>query len=154
MRQWGVLMALLVALGCQGVHPSEPLLTVGALRHGLDPFLAARPLPEGAEIRADLVERTAGASLHVVQVRGRERPHRHVQHDLVVQVLRGEGVLTLDGARLPMRPGDVALVPRGTPHWFAAAPGATAVALVTFAPPLDAPDSVPVADVDSAQTPR
>ena len=154
MRQWGSLSALLMALGCQGLHPSEAQLTVGALRHGLDPFLAARPLGKGAEIRADLVERTAAASLHVVQVRGRERPHHHAQHDLVVQMLRGEGVLTLEGGRLPMRPGDVALVPRGTTHWFAAAPGTTAVALVTFAPPLDAPDSVPVADVDSTHTPR
>jgi quercetin dioxygenase-like cupin family protein len=127
---------------------------IGALRHGLDPYLEAHPLPGATEIRADLVERTAGASVHVVQVRGRERPHRHVQHDLIVQVLRGEGVLTLEGARVTMRAGDVIVVERGSAHWFASAPGTTAVALVTFAPPLDTPDSVPVADVDSVDMRR
>jgi hypothetical protein len=46
------------------------------------------------------------------------------------------------------------VVERGSVHWFASAPGTTAVALVTFAPPLDAPDSVPLADVDSVDTRR
>jgi quercetin dioxygenase-like cupin family protein len=153
MRQWWM-VALLGALGCQGPAPDAPQLMIGALRHGLAPYLAAHPLPDGAEIRADLIERTSGASVHVVQVRGRERPHRHLEHDLVVHVLRGEGVLTLEGAGIPLRVGDVVVVERGAPHWFASAPGTTAVALVTFAPPLDVPDSVPVGDVDSGDTRR
>jgi quercetin dioxygenase-like cupin family protein len=148
------ILVLLAVIGCQRTGPNAPRIQIGALRHGLGPYLAAHPLPIDAEIRADLVERTAGASVHVVQVRGRERPHRHVQHDLVVQVLRGEGVLTLEGARVPMRAGDAAVVVRGSVHWFASAPGTTAVALVTFAPPLDAPDTVPVADVDSPDARR
>jgi len=153
--RWALLpWVLYAALGCHGPGPSSPRLVIGALRHGLDPYLAAHPLPGAAEIRADLVERTAGASVHVVQVRGRERPHRHAQHDLVVQLLRGEGVLTLEGAQITMRVGDVVLIERGSTHWFASAPGTTAVALVTFAPPADAPDSVPVGDVDSAEPRR
>lgn len=153
MRPWWM-VALFGALACQGPSPDAPRLVIGALRHGLTPYLQAHPLRDGTEIRADLIERTSGASLHIVQVRGRERPHRHVDHDLVVHVLRGEGVLTLEGVGIPLRVGDVAVVERGAAHWFASAPGTTAVALVTFAPPLDAPDSVPVGDVDSGDARR
>jgi len=149
MRHGWEIIALAILLGCQPPAPSTPRVAVGALRHGLESFLAAHPLATDAEIRADLVERMAGASVHVVQVRGRERPHRHLEHDLVVEVLRGEGVLTLEGQATPMRAGDSAVIPRGTVHWFASSPGSLSVALATFAPPLDAPDMAPVADVDS-----
>jgi len=146
----GMLAAVLAACGAAPGGPSAvtPALYVGALRHGLDAFLAAHPLAPGAEIRADEVARSDAASLHLVQVRGREKPHRHERHDLVVQVLRGAGVLRLGDEQLPMRAGDVVLVRRGLAHWFAADPPG-ALALVTFAPPLDAPDSTPVTDVDS-----
>jgi len=146
------MVGLFAALGCASRSTGAPTVLIGALRHGLTPYLAAHPLPPGAEIRADVLERTSGASLHIVQVRGRERPHRHLEHDLVVHVVRGEGVLTLDDAGIPLRPGDTVVVKRGTTHWFASAPGTVAVALVTFAPPLDAPDSVPVGHIDSVDT--
>jgi quercetin dioxygenase-like cupin family protein len=153
MRRWWM-VGLVAALGCAGLPPRGPALAIGALRHELTPYLEAHPLPPGTEIRADLLERTSGASLHVVQVHGRERPHRHLEHDLVIHVLRGEGVLTLEGAEIPLRAGDVVLIKRGATHWFASAPGSVAVALVTFAPPLDAPDSVPTGDVDSGDAGR
>jgi quercetin dioxygenase-like cupin family protein len=149
---FGMLAAVVAACGpARPVAPAPVTSTlyVGALRHGVDAFLTGHPLAPGAEIRADEVGRSEAASLHLVQVRGRETPHRHERHDLVVHVLRGAGVLHLAGERLPMRAGDVVLVRRGVAHWFAADAGAMAIALVTFAPPLDAPDSVPVPDVDS-----
>lgn len=149
MRHICGIVVFAVLLGCRPPAPITPRVTVGALRHGLDSFLAAHPLAKDAEIRADLVQRMSAASVHVVQVRGRERPHRHLEHDLVVEVLRGEGVLTLEEAAIPMRAGDSIVIPRGTVHWFASAPGSLSVALATFAPPLDAPDMVPVGDVDS-----
>jgi quercetin dioxygenase-like cupin family protein len=147
-------MLAAVAAACGPARPAVPAdvastLYVGALRHGIDRFLAGHALAPDAEIRADEVGRSEAASLHLVQVRGRERPHRHERHDLIVHVLRGAGVLHLASERLPMRAGDVALVRRGVAHWFAADPGAVAVALVTFAPPLDGPDSTPAPDVDS-----
>jgi quercetin dioxygenase-like cupin family protein len=110
----------------------------------LDGFLAAHPLPEGTPIRVEQVGRTEGASYHVVQVLGAERPHRHVTHDLTVLVLRGRGVLNRDGGTTPLAAGDAAVVPRGEAHWFASQGAFPAVALVVFAPPLDAPDAVPV----------
>jgi quercetin dioxygenase-like cupin family protein len=147
---FGMLAAVAAACGSMRTGaPAEADLYVGALRHGLDAFVARHPLRPDAEIRADEVARSEAASLHLVQVRGREKAHRHERHDLVVHVLRGTGVLHLAGEQLPMRAGDVVLVRRGVAHWFAADPGTTALALVTFAPPLDAPDSTPLPDVDS-----
>lgn len=154
MLQWWIALAALVVLGCQRPGGAGPTVAIGALRHGLPAHLEAHRLAPDEAIRVDLVERTAGASVHIAQVRGSERPHRHVEHDLLVLVLSGRGVLTLDGTRLAMRSGDVALVERGVPHWFASDPGTLAVAVVAFMPPLDAPDSVPLDDVDSVRPRR
>ena len=110
----------------------------------LDQFLASHQLADEGGIRADQIGRTDAASYHVVQVLGSEKPHRHESHDLVVFVLRGHGVLTRPAGRAPLQQGDAAVVPRGEPHWFASEGAFPAVSLVVFAPPLDAPDAVPV----------
>ena len=136
MRAAGVV--LLLVAGC-AVSPTR-LPYVG----DLDTFLAAHPLASGQNVRADEIGRTAGASYHVVQVRGGENPHRHMTHDLIVFVLRGSGTLDLAaGQRRPLAAGDAAVVPRGHVHWFTREGRAPAVALVTFVPPLDGADAVP-----------
>lgn len=134
------LLPLLVVSACSARTPRIPF--VGDLA----PFLASHPLRAGENIRADEIGRTPGASYHVVQVRDRERPHRHATHDLTVVVLRGHGTLVREAERVPLAPGDAAVVPRGSAHWFANEARAPAVALVVFVPPLDAPDVVPVVD--------
>jgi quercetin dioxygenase-like cupin family protein len=53
-----------------------------------------------------------------------------------------------------LRAGDVTFVPRGVPHWFTRTGADVVVTLAVFSPPLDAPDSVPVDDVDSPATAR
>jgi mannose-6-phosphate isomerase-like protein (cupin superfamily) len=110
---------------------------------GLDAFLAEHPLATGQNIRADEVGRTETASYHVVQVRGGETPHRHLTHDLTVLVLRGHGTLTRGSEQVELTAGDAAVVPRAAPHRFANGGRGSAVALVVFVPPLDAPDSEP-----------
>jgi mannose-6-phosphate isomerase-like protein (cupin superfamily) len=130
------------------------VMVTGCARHvrrvpfvdDVDAFLATHRLAAGENIRADEIGRTQGASYHLVQVRDRERPHRHVLHDLTVVVLRGHGTFMRDGERVPLREGDAAAIPRGAPHWFANEGRAPSLALVIFAPPLDAPDVVPVVD--------
>ena len=115
----------------------------------LDEFLRAHPLSQGQALQADLVERTGAASYHVVQVATHETPHRHAAHDLAVTVLRGGGTLHLADRTVEMTMGDTAIVPRGVAHWFERVGGEVAVAFVTFAPPLDAPDMIPLG-IDSA----
>jgi quercetin dioxygenase-like cupin family protein len=133
----GLLVTLLAACAPRVTRISTPQ---GPL--DLDHFLATHRLAEEGGIRADQIGRIDGASYHVVQVLGSERPHRHETHDLTVFVLRGRGVLTRLAGKTPLEQGDAAAVPRGEPHWFASEGAFPAVALVIFTPPLDAPDAV------------
>jgi len=149
--RWLILLAALAMVGC-AVRPVRVVTRDGT--RTLDELVSRHPLDATTNIRADELDRTAGASIHLVQVRGGETPHRHRQHDLAITVLRGEGVLTLDGATRRLEAGDVAVIPRGAAHHFVRTGKAPAAALVVFAPPLDAPDTVPVADVDSPATAR
>ena len=72
-----LLAAMVTACAPRVIRVSAPQ---GAL--DLDQFLAAHRLPDEGGIRADQIGRTEGASYHVVQVLGSERPHRHETHDL------------------------------------------------------------------------
>jgi quercetin dioxygenase-like cupin family protein len=144
-----MLLALIIHLGgcCGGGHGR---FVNGSGEQTAEDLQRRFPIAADANIRADELARTATASVHLVQVRGGETPHRHALHDLTVTVLAGEGILTLDGARRSLHQGDVAVVPRGTPHWFVRSGDGVAVALVVFTPPLDRPDTVPIdGDVDS-----
>jgi quercetin dioxygenase-like cupin family protein len=141
MRRPAPLAFALFVVACAARTPRVPF---GSLEPGLDHFLAAHPLASEQAIRADEIGRTATASYHVVQVRGAEHPHRHVAHDLTVVVLRGRGTLTLGERSIALTAGDAAVVPRGEAHWFVRAGRGPTVALVAFAPPLDAPDTVPL----------
>jgi mannose-6-phosphate isomerase-like protein (cupin superfamily) len=151
LRTWAgtlLLAASLVAASC--ARPPVPVVA-GALPEGLDAFLAAHPLAPGQALRADEIGRSAAASWHIVQVATAETPHRHRLHDLSVFVLRGEGVLTLDGRRIPLRAGDASLVARDRPHWFVRRGPTPSVTLAVFSPPLDGPDLVPEPEVDSKE---
>ncbi|MFN8543271.1 MAG: cupin domain-containing protein [Candidatus Binatia bacterium] len=130
-----------------------PRVAVGASVDEVRRFVAVHPLAPTQQIRSDVLARIELASYHIVQVRGRERPHRHAAHDITVHVLTGQGTLHVDGATLALRAGDVAVVPRDTPHWFENAGRETSVALVVFTPPLDAPDVVPIV-VDGGEAGR
>jgi mannose-6-phosphate isomerase-like protein (cupin superfamily) len=134
-----VLVVVLVGCAARPPHVAGPT----PLADGLDGFLAAHPLPADAPARADLLLRGTSASWHVAQARHDEPPHRHPAHDLTVVVLRGRGTLHRpDAADVVLGAGDVAVVPRGAVHWFA--PDGVTVALLVYAPPLDAPDMEPV----------
>jgi quercetin dioxygenase-like cupin family protein len=137
-----MLLPLIAVLGGCCTGGAHVVTTAGD--ESLDDLRRRFPIGAEANIRADELVRTATASVHVVQVRGGETPHRHALHDLTVTVLAGEGILTIDGTRRTLHAGDVAVVPRGTPHWFVRVGGDVAVALVVFAPPLDHPDTVPL----------
>src|SRR5262249_34712732 len=137
-----MLGVLVVLLGACCPEHAHVVTTAGDAT--VDDIRRRFPIAADAKIRADEIARTPTASVHAVQVRGGETPHRHAQHDLTVTVLEGEGVLTIDGTTRTLRAGDVAVVPRGAPHWFVRTGGQIAVALVVFTPPLDHPDTVPL----------
>ena len=44
----------------------------------------------------------------------------HEDKDVVCQVIKGSGRLRVNGKRIPLRPGTICHIPKGTPHDFAA----------------------------------
>ena len=142
-RRFLIAASLCSLAGCaatpQVILPDPP----DVRRTSLTTLLAANPLAEGENIRAVVLSRTDALSYHLVQIRDREQPHIHATHDLAVTLVRGTGTLYIRGVGYAMRVGDVAVVPRGTVHYFVNDASGAAVALVTFAPPYDGKDQVP-----------
>ena len=62
------------------------------------------------------------ANVHVVRVTEGGR-HFHAGYDEVYYVLSGDGVVLIGDERFELRPGAVAVIPRGVPHSLAADPG-------------------------------
>jgi mannose-6-phosphate isomerase-like protein (cupin superfamily) len=121
----------------------DPLL---AMRYdkGVETFdldsLVARAAP-GPVAVVDL-GRTAWVSHHVAIVREGEQPHYHRFHDLTVMVLRGEGIMDIEGRRVALKAGDVTYVQRGVRHYFRNTGKDLAAAFLTFSPPFDGRDMV------------
>jgi mannose-6-phosphate isomerase-like protein (cupin superfamily) len=97
--------------------------------------------------------RTAWVSEHLAVVREGEVPHYHRFHDLTVSVLRGEGVMDVEGRRFTMKEGDVAHINRGVRHYFRNSGKEPAAAFVVFSPPFDGRDTVTV-EVPAAEAPK
>lgn len=79
------------------------------------------------------------ANVHVVSVT-RGSPHRHEGYDEVYFVLSGEGALTIDEERHDLRPGAVAVIPRGRLHSLEAREGDTLEFIIFGVPPVPITD--------------
>ena len=110
----------------------------------INQVLALNPLPATANIKVTTLGQGRRVSHHVVQVRDRESPHIHKDHDLTVTVLRGEGYLTVGGRRVDLTVGDVIFIPGGTVHYFVNTDRQPSVALAIFSPPFDGKDNIQV----------
>jgi quercetin dioxygenase-like cupin family protein len=140
-RAFGLLLvAASLLAGCTSRLPLQAPTSVG----GIDAILAANPMPEEANIHPVLVSRSAAMSRHLIRIRDREQPHVHAEHDLVVFIVRGKGVLHVDGAAQPVAEGSIAVIDRGIAHWFENTGPEPAAAFVVFSPPYDGADNVPV----------
>ena len=125
--------------------PQRAIVTLPATAASdVDALLRQYPLAAEENIRSVALGSAGALSLHLVQIRHGEAAHVHASHDLVVTLMRGEGVQHLDGREQRMRAGDVAVVPRGTPHFFVNTGSDPAVAFVAFTPPYDGKDQLPV----------
>ena len=142
--------ALLAVVGASPATPEPPpaaldaLFPSGRLSVPLDALAARYPLPADVDFVVHEVARDAHSSHHVVWIRDREPPHRHDRHDLLVVIVRGFGTMRLGAETRPVGAGSILYVPRGTPHAFANASGAPALAYAVYAPAFDGQDRVPV----------
>ena len=107
-------------------------------------FLREHALPNDQDTRVDLIATGPTTSIHVVQLRHGERPHMHAAHALRVVVIRGRGTMVLDRKKVPAGVGSVFEIKRGAGHYFLNKSKIPAAALVTFTPPYDGKDLIPV----------
>ncbi len=107
-------------------------------------ILAENPLAPGENIKISTLGQGREVSHHVVQVRDREAPYIHRDHDGTIVMLRGRGYLMLGESRVDLAVGDVVFIPRGMVHYFVNQDSQPAVAFVVFSPPFDGKDTVPV----------
>lgn len=110
----------------------------------LDRIVAENPLPTSENYKVVTLGKAQEISHHVVQIRDREVPHIHKNHDLTVVILRGQGYLMLEKKRLDLAVGDLLFVPRSVIHYFVNTASEPSVALVVFSPPFDGKDTIPV----------
>jgi quercetin dioxygenase-like cupin family protein len=135
------MIAVLLWVAACTPAPRGAFVIAGA---GAPAVAGAPPAPAGQNITVTELARGAHSSVAAVQVRDREVPHRHARYDLTVYVTDGHGTLWLDGVPRPMRAGDAAFIPRGTPHYFVNEGAAPALAIVVFSPAFDGPDQEPL----------
>ncbi len=109
----------------------------------IEQVLAQNPLPATANIQVTTLGRGRTVSHHVVQVRDRESPHIHKDHDLTVTVMRGQGYLIVGTRRVELKVGDVVFIPGGVVHYFVNTYHQPSVALAIFSPPFDGKDTIP-----------
>ena len=111
---------------------------------GLEKILAENPLGSQENIKFTTLGQGSTVSHHIVQIRDREIPHVHKDHDLTVVVMRGAGYLILEEKRIDLGEGDVVFIPRNAIHHYVNVSNRASVALVMFSPPYDGKDNIPI----------
>ncbi|GIW43153.1 MAG: hypothetical protein KatS3mg077_0435 [Candidatus Binatia bacterium] len=77
--------------------------------------------------------------VQLVRIVGAEKPHRHPDHDLVVFLLEGRGLMLLGQETHAIEAGDVVVIERGAEHAFRNANHGGTVAIVVRVPPAPPP---------------
>lgn len=140
-------LALTVLAGCATQRSTHYWYGNGAIRREqIEDVLRQDALPPNENMRVTNLGVSASTSHHIVQVRFAEALHIHKDHDLTVIVYRGQGKFRLGGEVIPLKQGDVVLVPRGVPHAFQNTAATPTAAIVVFTPAFDGNDTVPVRD--------
>ena len=139
-----LLPILLALISCSPAH--EFYLRYGnqLTESDLARVLKENPLRPEENIKVTTLGQGSTVSHHLVQIRDREVPHVHKNHDLTVVVMRGRGPIVIAQEQRFLGVGDVVFIPRDTVHYFINVSPDPAVALVVFSPPFDGKDTVPV----------
>jgi mannose-6-phosphate isomerase-like protein (cupin superfamily) len=110
----------------------------------VEQLLAENPLRDGEDLKITTLSPMEGMSHHLVQIRTREVPHFHQNHDLTVFMLRANGFLMLEGKRIDLKTNDVMTIRRGAVHYYVNEDSRLAVVFAVYAPAFDGKDFVPV----------
>ncbi len=96
-----------------------------------------KEVPPKEDVKTIELGKSQDASLQLMMVRedAEMRLHYHKRNDEVICVVKGSGIIILDGTRTFVKPGSVMIVPRKSQHKFINTGGEPYVALSLFSPP-------------------
>jgi len=140
-----VVVAAGALAGCAGVAPT-PSSSSGVLYIGPQPqrwqeVVRANPLGPTDNIKGVQLLQQPAVSQFLVQIRDREQPHIHQEHDATIVMLRGRGRLVLKDRILIAREGDILFIPKGTVHYYVNDGQEPTVVLAIFSPAYDGKDA-------------
>lgn len=124
----------LLAAACGGAPAPRPPRLLGP--GGEIPLPTFTAEEEAKDVAVKLLRRTEQASYHIVRLRRAEPPHTHEHSELSVTVLSGSVRMHLGDQVLPLGPGDIVDIPRGSPHFAENVGTEPAYAHAVFSPAL------------------
>ena len=139
----GAALGLLLAIGTGCATPAAPRLIwegTGAPRTATASEWASALAVRQPGVRAGSWGSSPDATFQLLEARVPERPHVHDSHDLTVVLLRGRGVVRVDGREHPMTAGDVVHIGRGRVHAFVPTGTEPTLGLAIFSPATDKSD--------------
>ncbi len=144
--RWLVFVVLAFSLaGCAAANTGccsiKPRLTFGALTNDqIRAAIHANPMAPEENIKISILSEQADRGFYLVQIRDKERLHRHNTHSGKVVLWKGKGTLLLDGRPRLLMEGAQVEIPAGAPHAFTNEWDQPSVAVVQFTPPFDGKD--------------
>ncbi len=105
-------------------------------------LLQRNPLPMDQEFSSIPVAQNETCSVSLVQLRGHLKAHYHAQHDEMVYILSGQGVMTVGETKRPVQAGDIISIKRNVIHTVEARSTQPLTALSIMSPPFDGQDRI------------
>jgi len=106
----------------------------------MEQILAENPIRPEEDVKITDLTETKTYSTHVMQCNADIKPQFHKKHDLVLYVVKGEGIVILADTRYRVGPGAAITIPRGTVYSLIKVGTDPFVAYATFSPPFDGYD--------------
>lgn len=147
MRRHVVAIAiLLAAVGCKYQGTSTDLWH-GRLDYyvpTVEDHVAKAPIGAEEEVKTVEIHRDTIYTISVVQVNpGKEvKLHCHADHEEAVRIVRGNGMMIIDGRASAVGPGAYFVIPAGRDHGFKNAGSGVCVAITGHEPPYDHKDRI------------
>lgn len=121
--------------------PPQPPDTT-AFRGNLFTLQQQQPLPYDQDLSSLPLFANATSSASLIQVRSGVRSHYHANHDEIVYILKGKGVMTVGAETRAIQAGDLIVMQRGIVHKVINKSAQPLVALSIMCPPFDGEDRI------------
>lgn len=136
-----VLLTVPLSVGLAQEGPPPPEKT-SAFKGNLFELQNQQPLPYEDNISSIPLSKNKTTSAVLIQVREGVKSHYHAQHDEIVYILSGKGIMTVGPEKRVIQAGDFIVIPRGTVHSVINKSAQPLTAVSIMSPPFDGTDRV------------